>query len=204
VLLSLITAAAGSSYAGALHFSGEMLRNADPRAIWAAPAMIAALGLVRSVSLWGQTIATNKLALSVMRDLQTAMYAKLMASDFNRLEREATGSIVSRFTNDITMLRESLIRAANNLTRDVFMIIGGVAWMFWIDWALALYVLVVLPLVGQPVLRIGKAIRKRADAVQSQMGGVTSFLDESLSGARVVKTFALERYLDAGARTRFG
>ncbi|MCC5994969.1 MAG: ABC transporter ATP-binding protein [Oceanicaulis sp.] len=203
VVLSLITAAAGSSYAGAVHLASQMIEAADPRVLWAAPALIGALGVVRAASLYGQTIATNRLALSIMRDLQSAMYARLVAADFSRLQGEATGSMISRFTNDITMLRESLVRAANNLTRDLFMVILGIAWMVWIDWILALYVLVVLPLVGQPVLRIGQAIRKRADAVQAQAGDVTSFLDESLSGARVVKSFTLETYVNARARARF-
>ncbi len=203
IFLSLITAAAGSSYAGAVHLASQQVEARDPAVIWMAPAMIFALGVVRSVSLYLQTVATNRLALSIMRDLQNAMYAKLMAADFARIGSEATGAFVSRFTNDITMLRESLVRAANNLTRDLFMVIGGVAWMVWIDWALALFVLVVLPLAGQPVLAIGKAIRKRANEVQAQAGDVTSFLDESLSGARVVKTFALEPYTKKRASERF-
>jgi len=203
VVLSLITAAAGSSYAGALHLAGGLISDGDARVIWIAPAMIITLGLVRATSLYAQTVTTNRLALLVMRDLQDAMYAHLVKADFARLQGEAAGSLVSRFTNDITMLRESLVRAANNLTRDVFMIVFGIAWMIWIDWVLALYVLIVLPLAGQPVLRIGKAIRKRADAVQKQMGGVTSFLDESLSGARVIKTFSLEGYAQGQAKRRF-
>ncbi len=203
IFLSLITAAAGSSYAGAVHIASQLVESRDPMVIWLAPAMIFGLGIVRSLSLFAQTVATNRLALSIMRDLQNAMYAKLMAADFARLGAEATGAFVSRFTNDITMLRESLVRAANNLTRDLFMVIGGVAWMVYIDWALALFVLVVLPLAGQPVLAIGKAIRKRANEVQAQAGDVTSFLDESLSGARVVKTFALERYTKKRASERF-
>lgn len=203
ILLSLVTAAAGSSYAGALHFSGEMIKAADPRAVWIAPAVFIVLGLIRAISLYGQTLATNRLALSVMRDLQNAMYARYMNADFARLQSQPTGSIISRFTNDITMLRESLIRSANNLTRDVFMIVFGIAWMFWIDWALALFVLIILPLAGQPVLRIGRMIRARSDQVQTQMGDVTSFLEESVSGARMVKTFSLESYAETRARTRF-
>ena len=203
VVLSLVTAAAGSSYAGALHVSGELVKARDATVIWLAPLLFIGLGVLRSLSLFGQTVMTNRLALAIMRDLQAAMYAKLMGSDFSRLQGEATGALISRFTNDITMLRMSLVRAANNLTRDVFMIVFGIAWMFWIDWALALFVLVLLPLAGQPVLKIGKAIRKRADAVQAQAGDMTGFLDESLSGARAVKTFGRETYAEQRAKTRF-
>lgn len=203
IVLSIITAAAGSSYAGALKVSSDLIEVADPRAIWLAPVMFIVLGLIRSTSLYGQTLATNRLALSIMRDMQTAMYAKYMAADFARIQSEAPGSLISRFTNDITMLRESLIRAANNLTRDVFMVVFGIIWMVWIDWALALFVLVILPLAGQPVLKIGKMIRRRSDEVQTQMGDVTSFLEETVSGTRMIKTFSLEDYARDRATGRF-
>ncbi|MFW6412966.1 MAG: ABC transporter ATP-binding protein, partial [Oceanicaulis sp.] len=141
--------------------------------------------------------------LSVMRDLQTAMFDRLITADFARISREPVGAIISRFTNDITMLREGLIRAANNLMRDTLTVAGCLGVMLYLDWALTLVVLVVLPLAGQPVLKIGKAIRKRADAVQTQMGDVSSFLEESFSGARMVKTFSLEPWAKDRAKIRF-
>jgi len=51
VVLSLITAAAGSSYAGAVHLASQMIEAADPRVLWAAPALIGALGIIRAASL---------------------------------------------------------------------------------------------------------------------------------------------------------
>jgi subfamily B ATP-binding cassette protein MsbA len=189
--------------------AGDLLENTalrdagDLRLLWLPPAMILPLVGARALSLYWQTLATNRLALSIMRDLQTAMYARLITADFARLEAEPVGGIISRFTNDITMLRESLIRAANNLTRDVFMVIGAVAWMIWLDWVLALLVLLILPIAGQPVLRIGRAIRKKSTDMQTQMGDVTSFLEESFSGVRTVKTFSLERYASERSERTF-
>jgi len=203
LLLSALTAAAASGYGLVVQQASSLLENRTPNVLWLAPSLILAIVLVRSISLYFQTLATNRLALAVMRDLQMEMYDRLIDADFSRISREPVGSIISRFTNDITMLREGLIRAANNLTRDALTVVGCVGVMLWLDWALTLVVLVVLPLAGQPVLRIGKAIRKRADQVQSQMGDVSSFLEESFSGARMVKTFALEPYAKQRARNRF-
>lgn len=201
--LSAITAAAASGYALVIRDMTNLMELRDARVIWLAPALVLPLVLVRSLSLYWQTLTTNRLALSVMRDLQTAMYARLMDADFARLQGEGAGSLVSRFTNDITTLRESLIRAANNLTRDTLQVIGGVAVMIWLDWVLALLLLLVLPLAGAPVLRIGAIIRKRSLNVMSQMGNVTSFLEETLSGARLIKTFSLEGYARTRSRAAF-
>ncbi len=203
LLLSAITAGAASAYGLVVQYASGLLQGREPDVLWIAPALILTIVTARSVSLYFQTLATNRLALSVMRDLQTAMFDRLITADFARVSREPVGSIISRFTNDITMLREGLIRAANNLMRDTLTVAGCLGVMFHLDWALTLVVLIVLPLAGQPVLKIGKAIRKRADAVQTQMGDVSSFLEESFSGARVVKTFSLEPWAKDRAKTRF-
>ncbi|MEQ8434682.1 MAG: ABC transporter ATP-binding protein [Oceanicaulis sp.] len=203
LLLSAITAGAVSGYGLVVQRASQLLENRDPSVLWVAPALILAVVTIRAVSLYFQTLATNRLALSVMRDLQTAMFDRLVTADFARITREPVGAIISRFTNDITMLREGLIRAANNLLRDTLTVAGCVAVMLYLDWALTLVVLIVLPLAGQPVLKIGKAIRKRADAVQTQMGDVSSFLEESFSGARMLKTFSLEPWAKDRAKTRF-
>ncbi|MGJ3232631.1 MAG: ABC transporter ATP-binding protein [Oceanicaulis sp.] len=203
LLLSAITAGAASAYGLVVQRASQLLEGRDPSILWIAPALILGVVVTRSVSLYFQTLATNRLALSVMRDLQTAMFDRLITADFARIAREPVGSIISRFTNDITMLREGLIRAANNLMRDTLTVAGCLAVMLYLDWVLTLVVLVVLPLAGQPVLKIGKAIRKRADAVQTQMGDVSSFLEESFSGARMVKSFSLEPWARDRAKSRF-
>lgn len=202
-MLAVITAGAASGYGVVVQQAIALLEDRNAAVIWLAPVLIAAAVTVRAASLYLQNLATNRLGLSVMRDLQIAMFDRLITADFERIEREPVGSVISRFTNDITMLRESLIRAANNLTRDAFTVLGCLIVLFWLDWALTLVVLGVLIVASQPILAIGKAIRKRAGEVQDQMGDVSSFLEESFSGARMVKTFSLEPWAQDRARTRF-
>ena len=194
VALSALTAAAASSYALMVHWAVGMLERQDARVVWLAPLVIVGVTGVRGLSLYLQTLQTNKLALKIMQDLQESMYARLVRADFARLICEPVGSLVSRFTNDITLLREALVRAANNLLRDTLTVIGTVAMMFYFDWMLALLVLIVYPLAALPVIRIGNMLRKTSSRAQHQMGEVTSFLEESFSGARMVKTYQLESY----------
>ncbi len=203
VALSALTAAAVSSYAFVVRWSVQLLEQGDQRVIWIAPAAIIAMTVVRGVSLFAQTVQTNRLALRVMQDLQEKMFAKLVRADFARLLAEPVGTMVSRFTNDITLLREALIRAANNLLRDTLTVIGAVAAMFWFDWMLAILVLVVYPIAALPVIRIGQRMRKTSNEAQQQMGEVTSFLEESFSGARMVKTYQLESYEEGRSHGAF-
>jgi subfamily B ATP-binding cassette protein MsbA len=192
VILSATTAAAASSYAFMIRWAVGMLERQDTRVIWLAPIVIIIITAIRGGSLFLQTVQTNRLALRVMQDLQETLFTRLVRADYARLISEPVGAIVSRFTNDITILRDLLVRAANNLLRDTLTILGAVIAMFVFDWMLALLILVVYPLAALPVIRIGNMLRKTSSEAQTQMGEVTSFLEESFSGARMVKTYGLE------------
>ncbi len=82
-------------------------------------------------------------------------------------------------------------------------VIWAIAWMLYLDWMLTLLVLVVYPLAAWPVIKIGQRLRKTSAQAQSQMGEVTSQLEESFSGTRMVKTYGLEDYEAARADKSF-
>lgn len=203
LVLSAITAGAAASYAGVIAWTFDKLNNGAADFFPLAPLAVIGLATVRGVSLYLQTVQTNRLALNVMQDLQNAMFGKLVRADFARLQAEGTGSLVSRFTNDITLLRETIVRLANNLMRDVLTVIITVGVMLSLDWMLTLLILVVYPIAAWPVIRIGQRLRKTSSRAQSQMGEVTSQLEESFSGARMVKTYGLEEYESERARKSF-
>ena len=202
-VLAAFTAAAATSYAFVMQWTFQMLEAQDMRVVTIAPAAIIAMVLVRSGFMFVQNLQTNRLALKVMQDLQDRMFTRLVRADFARLAAEPVGAWVSRFTNDINILREALVRAANNLLRDSLTIIGAVFAMFWLDWQLALLVLIVYPLAALPVERIGRMLRSTSTEAQLQMGELTTFLDEDFSGARMVKTYGLEDYETARANRLF-
>jgi subfamily B ATP-binding cassette protein MsbA len=203
VLLSATTAAAASSYAFMVRWTMNLLDRQDPRIIWLAPVVILTVTAIRGISLFLQTVQTNRLALRIMQDVQENLFARLVRADYARLINEPVGSIVSRFTNDITILRDLLVRAANNLLRDTLTILGCVIAMFWFDWILALLVLLVYPLAAAPVVRIGNRLRRTSGEAQTQMGEVTAFLEESFSGTRMVKTYGLEDHEVERSRLAF-
>jgi len=203
VILSATTAAAASSYAFMIRWAVGLLERQDVRVIWLAPMVIIAITAIRGISLFLQTVQTNRLALRIMQDLQETLFARLIRADYARLIAEPVGSIVSRFTNDITILRDLLVRAANNLLRDTLTIVGAIIAMLVFDWMLALLILVVYPLAALPIIRIGNMLRKTSGEAQSQMGEVTSFLEESFSGARMVKTYGLENHEIERSRLAF-
>ena len=187
-----IVALAAVSYAAILKFTIDSIEASDLRAIALVPLAVIAATVIRAVAIYTQAVLSQGLALKVLRDLQSAMFAKLTGADFARLTREAGGNLVSRFTNDITVIGEGLVRGGQVAVRDTLTLIGAVASMFWYDWLLTLLVLGVFVFAARPLQAIAKRARRTTGAAQAQIGALTALLTESLGAARVVKTYSLE------------
>ena len=166
------------------------------------PLMIVALGAINATSQYFQTRLSAGAALSALRDLQNDMFDSLLSMDFAQQRREVSGQIISRFTNDAMVLRETLNRASNAV-RDVLTLIGLCAMMIYYDWALFIVILLVYPVIGIPVARIGKFLRKTSSTAQAHAGDVTALISETVSGARMVKSYQIEPLERARAADAF-
>jgi subfamily B ATP-binding cassette protein MsbA len=160
--------------------------------IWG-PVIVIGLGAINAGAQYLQSRLSLGAALNALRDMQGDMFRALMALDYGRLREDASGQIISRFTNDTLVLRETLTRAAQAV-RDTLTLAGLCAIMIYYDWALFLIVAVVYPLIGWPVTRIGRYLRRTSGAAQAQIGELTSLIGETVAGARMVKTYRLENY----------
>ncbi len=178
---------------------------ADGRArdiIWMAPPVIILFALVKGIALFAQTVMVNALSLRISTDLQKDMARTLIEADLQTISREPAGVFMSRIMNDLNLVREALVRLANNLVRDSLTIVVLIAAMIWLDWLMALVVIGVYPLAMGPIISIGNRQRKASGNLQIHMESVTSLLAETLNGARMVKAYQRE---DAEiARTRRG
>jgi subfamily B ATP-binding cassette protein MsbA len=189
-----LVAAAGVSYALILKYTTDGVTNGWPNVIWLAPLAVLVATTIRALAMWAQAVLSQSLALKVLRDLQNAMFAKLMAVDFARYAREEPGKLISRFTNDITVVSEALVRGAQATIRDTLTLIGAVASMLWFDWILTLVVAGVFALAAGPLQLIAKRAQERTRAAQLQIGSLTALLAETFGAARFVKTYGLETH----------
>lgn len=195
IAFALMAVVAGSASAYPLLTRYIFNALADGRAaevIWLAPPAIILLALVKGVALFAQTVQVNALALRVTTDLQKDMARTLIDADLAVLSREPAGAFMSRIMNDLNLVREAAVRLANNLVRDLLTIIVLIGAMLWLDWLMAVIVLLVYPLAMQPIIRIGARQRRASGNLQEHMEDVTSLLAETLQGARMVKAYQLE------------
>ena len=198
-----LVAFTGVSYAGIVKFATDAISAGawSQIVLWVAVAV--ALAAVRAFAMWSQAILSQGLALKVLRDVQTAMFEKLLIADYVRHSREGPGRLVSRFTNDINIVSEALVRGGQTAVRDTLTLVGAIGWMLWLDWTLTLVVLGVFALAAGPMQAIAKSARKGTHAAQRQIGALSAVLFESFGLARFVKTYALEESETARARAAF-
>ena len=193
LLLMIVVAASASAYPLLTKYIFNGL--ADGRAdeiIWLAPPVIILFALVKGAALFAQTVMVNALALRVSTDLQKDMAKTLIEADLQTITREPAGVFMSRIMNDLNLVREALVRLANNLVRDSLTIVVLIGAMIWLDWLMALVVIGVYPLAMGPIIKIGNRQRKASGNLQTHMESVTALLAETLQGARMVKAYQRE------------
>jgi subfamily B ATP-binding cassette protein MsbA len=136
---------------------------------------------------------------AVMRDVRSALYAHLQKLSLSFFHGQRAGRLISRITNDVEYLRVSIAASLSNFIKDGLTLIGLLVVVFTASWRLALVSMLILPPAGLMLALIGRKMRKRSGRAQERMGDLTGIVQETVSGARVVKAFGME----AAERARF-
>ena len=131
----------------------------------------------------------------VLRDLRRQLYDKIVSLPLGYFTRERKGDILSRMTNDVNEVEASIMSALDVLFKDPVMIIVYLLTLFVISWKLTLFVLVLLPVAGLLIGRIGRNLKRASKHGQEQNADILSQVEETLSGLRVVKAFNAEQKL---------
>ncbi|MBI4381007.1 MAG: ABC transporter ATP-binding protein [candidate division NC10 bacterium] len=130
----------------------------------------------------------------VQRDIRNDLYAHLQTLSLGFFSRRSTGEIMSRLTSDIESLGEASTELFRNALREPLNIVGLIALLFLIKWQLAVLSLLVLPVAILPILKFGAKIRRRGTRVQERRAELSTILQETISGVRIVKAFGMEEY----------
>ena len=198
-LLMTVSAVATGLYPMIVEAAVDMLDERDRELVWLVPPAIVAIALIKGSAAYGHTIVTMGLALRVIADLQRAMFAHLMRADLALFHSTSTGRLVSRFVNDVNLLRDALSKALTGMVLDTLTLIALVGAMIYLDWLLTLIVFFVFPLSVWPILRVGRRLRNVSASTQEEMGQFTSLLTEAFAGARLIKSFRMEAHQGARA-----
>ena len=155
---------------------------------------VVAIYLAKGLFTYGQTYLTYFLGQRVAVDLRGMLFKHVQRLSLSFHERRKSGEVVSRFTNDVSLVQNSLVNGAADLVSQLAILLGAVLMLFVLNWRLSVLILVMIPLVTVVMGRLGHSVRSFTSMVQAKVGDVTSILQETLSGIRVVKAFTMENY----------
>ena len=158
------------------------------------PPAIFLLFLVKGAFTFGSTYLMNFVGQKIVADLRDTLYAHLQALSLSFFDRNQSGVLISRITNDVNLIQGAVSHAVTGLLKEVFTIIFLVGVIFYRDWKLASIAIIVFPIAIYPLNKFGKLIRRISRQTQVTMGEITSHLQETISGNRIVKAFATEEY----------
>ena len=127
-------------------------------------------------------------------DIRVQIYGHLQALSLRFFGDFRTGEIVSRITNDTSMLQSAITDDLVALLRQAITLIGAVTLLFWLDWRLTLIILLGVPFITLTMVWLGRKIRKESKAVQDALAKSASVVEETTAGVRIVKSFTRERY----------
>ena len=158
------------------------------------PLAVVGLAATKGLSTYLHEVAMAYVSQRVIADLQKNMFAHLMRADLAFFHANPTGTLISRFTTDVHLLRTALTKGLTGFVRDTFTLLFLLAIMFHQEWRLALIAFVAFPLAVFPVVRLGQRMRRVSMRTQEEMGGLADVLGQIFQGARHVKAYGMEAH----------
>ncbi|MBK8645143.1 MAG: ABC transporter ATP-binding protein [Gemmatimonadetes bacterium] len=186
---------------GALQLVGPLLTRrvidvaipaGDATAILHAALLFGGTLLAQFGCTYGETVLTARLGQRVMHDLRTQLFAHLQRLPVAYFDRNPVGRLVTRVTSDVESLNELFTSGVVAGLGDVFTLLAISILMLVVDWRLALAAFAVIPLVviASNVFRV--RVREAYRAIRTRLARINAFLQERLSGVRVVQLFGRE------------
>lgn len=149
---------------------------------------------LRGIFFYGQTYLMAYAGQRVIIDIRLAVYRQLQRLSLSFYEKRKTGTIMSYVTNDVGALQGALIDNVIELLTEGFVLLGSIIAMIYLDWKLTLFTFSTFPLVLIVIDYFGKKIRSSGSLIQERTADITSILQESISSARIIKSFVREDY----------
>jgi ATP-binding cassette subfamily B protein len=165
----------------------------DSRLVFTSALLFAATLLLQFLFTYGETILTSLLGQRVMRDLRVEIFAHLQRLSISFFDRNPVGRLVTRVTSDVESLNELFTAGVVAGLGDLFTLLAISVAMIVVDWRLAIAAFAVIPgvIIASNVFRV--RVRETYRDIRTRLARINAFLQERISGVRVVQLFSRER-----------
>ncbi len=137
-----------------------------------------------------------KVRVSAVRDIRNEVFKKILVLPLAFYHTRKKGDIMARVTTDVQEVEYSIMNYLDMLIRDPITIIAYFVFLLSMSPSLTLFVVIVLPVTGYIIGRIGRTLRKQSKVGQNKLAGLLSTIEESIGGLRIIKAFNAINFMD--------
>ncbi|MGB3093028.1 MAG: ABC transporter ATP-binding protein [Candidatus Zixiibacteriota bacterium] len=150
--------------------------------------------VLKNLFWYAQSFLIVRVEQGVIMDLRNKLYNHFHLLPLEYFHGQKTGVLISRITNDITLVKGAVANGFAQALRQGFLVLVYLFLVFWASWKLAFIALLLFPVAMLIIGTFGQKVRKSSVLTQEKMGAITSTLQETISGIRVVKAFVMEKF----------
>jgi len=148
----------------------------------------------RSLATFVQNYNLNFVGEKIVVDIRQQLYAHLQSLSIRFYTDRRVGELISRISSDVTVMRTVLTGNVSTLLQQSLTLLGSVAIMFWLNWRLTMFIIVLMPVIVIVGFIFGTYIRRISTQVQDEIAGATVVAEEVFQNIREVKSFVRESY----------
>ena len=173
----------------------------NPTMLYLIPLGIILNSIINGVASFYEYIIMKRVGQQIVSNIQMELYEHLIYADLKFLTKYPSGNLISRFTNDINILKNTTSDIFTGIIKEFFTLIGLIILMFYQSFSLTLIIVIFFPLAFYPIIRLGKRMRKISKNMQEKMGDFTVRLDETFQNIKLIKSYCREEYEISRAKT---
>jgi subfamily B ATP-binding cassette protein MsbA len=153
-----------------------------------------AVNLISNLATYGQSYLTAWSGQRLIASFRVRLFERTMRMPLVEFDRWRPGEFIARFTNDLTLMTDALSVSLPQFFVSLVTLVGSIAYMFYVDWRLSLFIFIFGPVVGVVVSNFTRLISAATKRAQERIADLSSNLTEALAGERVVKAFGREAH----------
>ena len=172
----------------------KIFLDKDLSMLYLIPIAIVVAFSTKGISLFLARATTIKVGLDISRDLQQEMAETILKSDVHTIEDKHSAKFISNFIFDTQLMRELVSTALLNMMKDTLTLTFLICLMFYQNWRLAIFAILMIPCAAIISRSLGKRMGKAAREAQEHSGNLARFLSEILKASKVIKIYQKENF----------
>ena len=164
----------------------------DPTVLWKVPLGVVVLFTLRGVGDYVQSYYSGWVGRQVIKGLRHDVFSHYLRLPTAYLDRQQSGHLLSKLTNNIEMVAAAATTAAISLISDSLTIVALLVTLFYMNWRLAVFCLIAAPIIGWLMKIANRSFRRYSERIQNSMGDITRVAKEAIDAHRLIKIFNAE------------